>query len=678
MLSLSKHLSRFLAVLIAVNLCAVATFARSKHRLTSSQLSGQIGQIDAALNSNDVESAEAIAAAYYQQATNAPALKSSDPTVIIDPVLAGQTAESIRTSTAFEIAQCFYDHAELDVAKQWATTATTGGTLDEQYVRLATVLLGNIASAMDKNDEAVADFTSVINLPTLYREQAPAYAGLLEVFMLQKQDDLVDKWVRQGKERFAGSEFELDFLRKVGATLRRRNHPLWRELDQQIVGLSSAGPGSKLYALRQLASNARKFGRWAEAETNYAAICALGICSPQDTVNSYLFVAEAQAKQNKDPVPTLKLLQAQVAQLPDPVDREYGIYRIGKFFEEQDNPDQAAASYQSTVSSLSTSTWAAASLHQLAVVEAKQGDSQTAIKLYLQYPKRFPQNARLNLQSYAGALNVAMSVGDTNAADQIAVAITNSAASLADYNAQLHVAFYFLRRGNMQMARQFLERGFVLVPRALAVAPTPRERYMVHFNYLKHLSYFNLPQRTLDWFGANPGDLPVIPATTDALGLGCYAYKAFALNAQGKREDAIALLQALLDRADGNPEEQIRISECLAQFYQWSHDNASATELFEAVALKYPTHPWASFGRLKLAIRRYKAGDATGAMKLTDDIIHSLPEHSKRGWTRELYWGAVYLRGCCLKAQGGDGDGLQQTALKQVPDLRIEQELRAR
>jgi hypothetical protein len=35
----------------------------------------------------------------------------------------------------------------LDDAKQWATTATTGGTLGEQYVRSATVLLGNIASA---------------------------------------------------------------------------------------------------------------------------------------------------------------------------------------------------------------------------------------------------------------------------------------------------------------------------------------------------------------------------------------------------------------------------------------------------------------------------------------------------------------------------------------------------
>jgi hypothetical protein len=52
-----------------------------------------------------------------------------------------------RTRSACDIAACFYRHADLDDAKQWATTATTGGTLGEQYVRSATVLLGNIASA---------------------------------------------------------------------------------------------------------------------------------------------------------------------------------------------------------------------------------------------------------------------------------------------------------------------------------------------------------------------------------------------------------------------------------------------------------------------------------------------------------------------------------------------------
>jgi tetratricopeptide (TPR) repeat protein len=320
----------------------------------------------------------------------------------------------------------------------------------------------------------------------------------------------------------------------------------------------------------------------------------------------------------------------------------------------------------------------AAALHQLAVVKAKEGDLQTALKLHLQYPKRFPQNARLNLQSYAGALNVAMALGDTNMADQIAVAITNSAASLADYNAQLHVAFYFLRRGNLQMARRFLERGFALVPRALAVAPNTHERYMVHFNYLKHLVYFNLPQRTLDWLNANPADFPGTPATTDALGLGCYGYKALAFNALGKRQDAISLLETLLEQVQGDPDQEIRFGECLAQFYDWAHDNASATELFEAMALKYPTHPWASFGRLKVAIHKFRGGDATGAMKLTEDIIHSLPENSKRGWMRSVYWGAVYLRGCCLQAQGADGNSLKQAALKKVPDLRIQQELRAR
>jgi tetratricopeptide (TPR) repeat protein len=338
----------------------------------------------------------------------------------------------------------------------------------------------------------------------------------------------------------------------------------------------------------------------------------------------------------------------------------------------------AATNYQVLCSSSATSTWAAASLHQLAGIKAKQGDLQTALQLYQQYPKRYPQNQRLVLQSYANALNVAMSLGNTNLADQIAVTITNSADSLGDYNAQLHLAFYFLRRGNRPMALQFLDRGFAQVPQALATAVDSRERYLVHFNLLKHVSYFNQPQRTLDWFSTHGDELPVTPSTTDILGLQCYAYKAFALSALGKSQEAMALMQELLDQVHGSPELEVKFNEDIGLIYEWSSDSVSAAPFFEAIALKYPSHPWANFGRLKLAIQKFNAADFAGSIKLTEDITNYLPENSKRGWMRRLYWSAVYVRGCCLQAQGADGDSLKQAALKKAPGLTIQRELHMR
>jgi hypothetical protein len=340
------HTAATVGILLLVLLLASPAFARSRNRSTGHVVPSQIQQLDAALKSNDVDSAQAIATAYYQQATNAPSLQSSDPTVIIDPVVAARAAELTRSRTAYDIAACFYKHAELGAAKQWATATVTGGTLGEEYVRRATVLLGNIATAMDRDDEAITDFQSVISLPSLYHEQPAAYAGLLEVLMLQKQDDLVAQWVQNGQTQFAGADnFELDFLKKASEALKRRNHPLWRQLDQQIVGLSTASAGNKLLALRQLASNARKFGRWAEAETNYAAICAIPLGSAQDAVDSFLFLADSQAKQGKDFTPTLQSLQARANQFSSPADREYATYRMGKFYEEQGNLDSAGSNY---------------------------------------------------------------------------------------------------------------------------------------------------------------------------------------------------------------------------------------------------------------------------------------------------------------------------------------------
>jgi len=124
-------------------------------------------------------------------------------------------------------------------------TGKSGEWAYEEYVRRATVLLGNIASAMDRNDEAVTNFLSVIDLPNPNHEQPAAYAGLLEALMLQKQDDLVAQWVQQGQAQFAGAgDLELDFLKQAAVALKRRNHPLWRELDQQIVAMSASSAGS--------------------------------------------------------------------------------------------------------------------------------------------------------------------------------------------------------------------------------------------------------------------------------------------------------------------------------------------------------------------------------------------------------------------------------------------------
>lgn len=678
MLSLSKHFFRFAVILLTLELCALPAYARSKNRLKAYQVASQIEEIDAALKLNDIDSAQEIATTYYQQATNTTPVLSSDPSVIIDPSMANRVAQTIRSRAAFEIAQRFYSHAELDAAKQWATTATTSGTLGDEYVRKATVLLGHIATAMDKNDDAIAVFTSLINLPQPNHEQASAYAGVLEILMLQKQDDLVEQWVEHGRSQFAGTDLELGFLKKASEALKRRNHPLWHDLDAQIVNLSSASAGNKLNALRQLASNARKFGRWAEAETNYAAICALPIGSPQDSVEAFLFLAQAQAKQSKDYAATLQNLQSKATTFAESADREYATYRIGKFYEEQDNLDAAATNYQVLSSSSSTSTWVAASLHQLAGIKAKEGDLQTALQLYQQYPSRFPQNVRLGLQAYASALNVALTLGKTNVADQIAAAISNRAPLLDDYNAQLHLAFYFWRRNNQQLMEQFLERGLLQVPHALATAPSSRERYLVHFTVLKHLSYFGKPQRTLNWFVAHSDDLPDSPTTTDVLGLQCYAYKAFAFAALGKMQEAMVLMQSLLDQADGRPELEVKFSESLAQLYEYSNDSVSAASFFEAIMLKYPSHPWANIGRLKFAIQKFNSGDFTGAKKLTEDMTSYLPENSKRGYIKWMYWSAAYLRGCCLQAQGLDGDNLKQAALSKVPNLHIERELHKR
>ena len=76
MLSLSKHLSRLALAIFVASLVASSTFARSKNRVRGYEAASQIDRIEAALKSNDVESAQTVATAYYQQAANVPALGS--------------------------------------------------------------------------------------------------------------------------------------------------------------------------------------------------------------------------------------------------------------------------------------------------------------------------------------------------------------------------------------------------------------------------------------------------------------------------------------------------------------------------------------------------------------------------------------------------------------------------
>jgi tetratricopeptide (TPR) repeat protein len=461
----------------------------------------------------------------------------------------------------------------------------------------------------------------------------------------------------------------------LSVALKRRNHPLWRQLDQQIVGLSTAGAGNKLQALRELASNARKFGRWAEAETNYAAICALPIGSAQDAVDSHLFLAACQAKQGKDFTATLQRLQQKSADFTDATEKEYATYRAAKFYEEEGNLGSAAASYKLVASGSSTSTWAAAAFHRLGVLKEQQGDLQGALQLYLQYPRRFPQDQQFAIRSYGNALNVAMALGDTNTAGQIVGAITNNAAAIQDYITQLHLAFYFHKRGKDQLAVGFLEGGLRLAQQTLSLTPDIHQRSLIHHQVLRRMNDFNQFQRMLDYFTVHADDLANADSAPDDYQLQCRCYKAMAVVSTGHRQQGLDEVQQLLDRAQSRPDLEAKFAEILAIYHNATSDKTAATELFEWAVQKYPAHPWANIGRLELAIQRFNAGEYAAAQKLTEDITNALSENAKMTWIRRLYWGAVYLRGCCLQAQGGDGAGLKQLALGKVPDLRIQNRL---
>jgi TolA-binding protein len=672
-LRLPKDFYRLYVLVLALELVLPVelALARSKNRALVNQ---SLAPLNAALDANDIDVAQSAAVSIYQQATNAPSLPSPDPTVIIDPVMIADTVGFNRTKVAVEIAQCFYNHAQLDLAKQWALTATSGGSLADEYVRRATVLLGNIATGMDRDNDASAYYLSVITLNGQYREQTAAYAGLLELLMLQKQDELVEQWVRNGQSKFEGAgTLELDFLKAAAKTLKRRNHPLWLELDRQIVELTPAGKTSRMIALRELASNARKFARWAEAETNYAAICAMNQSSPEEIVNSHLFLADCQAKQAEDYTRCIERLKLKIQNFATVEERDYGYYRLAKFYHGLGRDDLAQTNYWVQVSGLSTSSWAAASLHQLGVLKEKEGDFQDALRLYLQYPQRFPQNDRLVMLAYAGALSAADSLGDTNASAKILSTIANRAAAIQDYNVHLNVAYHYKVCGREDLARQFLASGLTLARNALGVASDSAVHSLIHFRVLRRLTDFQLYQKAIDYFTGNIGDLADNNSRPDDYQLQCRCYRAIALASLGQKQQAMEEIRDLMDRAQANPELEAKFAEILAIY----SDKSAATELFEWAANKYPSHPWVNIGRLELAVQKYNAGDCAAAQKLAADIINSLRENHKMAWIHRLYWEAVYLRGCCLQTQGKieEGAQLKQTAFEKSPDLPIQNRL---
>jgi hypothetical protein len=145
----------------------------------------------------------------------------------------------------------------------------------------------------------------------------------------------------------------------------------------------------------------------------------------------------------------------------------------------------------------------------------------------------------------------------------------------------------------------------------------------------------------------------------------------------GQRQQGMDELRELLDLAQTNPDLGPTFAGLLGALSNVTHDNAAAADFFEWAARKYPDHPWASFGRLELAIQRFNAGDYAAAQKLTEDVTNAVGENSRMPWIYRMYWEAVYLRGCCLQAQGqpDQGSGLKELAKSRYPKLQLQRRL---
>ena len=401
--------------------------------------------------------------------------------------------------------------------------------------------------------------------------------------------------------------------------------------------------------------------------------------SAQETVNSYLFLAECQAKQGKDYAACVQDLESRIQGFSAVEQQDYGHYRLAKFYHDLGFDDLAQTNYWISISGVSTSTWAAASLHQLGALKEKDGDLQGALQLYLQYPPRFPQNDRLVMLAYASALNAADTLGDTNTSAQILNTITNRAAAIQDYNVHLNVAYHYKVGETQKLAWKFVTSGFSLAKQALQRAATPQDRYLIHFRVLPCMIDFDLWQQTVDYFQVYASDFAPTDDTPDDYKFQCYWCKALALVRTGNMLGALEAFQWLADQEQGHPQLQARTVETIGVLHSWETGGTNSAAIFEALVRKFPTHPWANLGRLEMAIRRFNAGDFAAAKRLADDITNTMPENSKMAWIHRVYWSAVYLRGRCLQAQGdvSGGNSLKQLALNKAPRLNIQQRLNA-
>jgi tetratricopeptide (TPR) repeat protein len=283
----------------------------------------------------------------------------------------------------------------------------------------------------------------------------------------------------------------------------------------------------------------------------------------------------------------------------------------------------------------------------------------------------------LAIQSYGNALNVATVLGDTNTAGQIAGTITNGAAAIQDYNTQLNLAFYFKCRGGDQLARGLLERGLALAQQSVNLTSDVHQRCVIHFRAIQRLFAFGQYQRLIDYFSANTGDLMDGDFAPDGHQLQSRCYEAMALASTGHRQQALDQLYELLDQTQANPEMGANVAGIIGQCYSAPATAGVATEFFELAARKYPNQPWANFSRVELAIQRFNAGDYTAAQKLAEEVVNVARENLKVQWVRTTYWAAVYLRGCCMQAQGNADAAaqLKQLALAKCPNLQIQDRL---
>jgi tetratricopeptide (TPR) repeat protein len=633
---------------LTVLLVTSSAFARAKHRATTASLV----PLESALQSNDINTAQTLASSIYQQIISS--FTATNQGIIIDAaVVTTQTVAFVQCRTAYEIADSFYRFADLTDAQQWATTATALDSLGDPYARRATVLLGNIAYAMDRDGVAATNFMTVIVLPNLYPEQASAYAGLLNVLLMEQQSDQVTQWVQTGQIQFAGADkLQLDFLQDAEMILKQRNHPLWHDLDQQIVDLFPTNMTFRLRALQELASNARKFQRWAEAETNYAAICAMPLSSERLTVDTWFLLAECQSQQGEDVTATLSNLTAACAGFADTEDCDYGTYRLGKFYEQEGSNDLAYATYEILSSGGSTSTWAAAALHELASLTEKQGDLQAALQLYLQYPQQFPQDQHFVIESYSSAMGVAVILGDTNSANSVYNAITNNAADIQDYNVMLNLALYFKTKGNRQLAQNFLTNGVQLAQQALGSTSDFAQRYLIHYRVLRRLTDFANPTAVLNYWQQNAADFAQVSEADPSSIARCTIYEALALFNSGQQQEGIDMAQNVLSTASGNSTAAQTVAFELYRLLEASQNDPSAISLAQWVDAKYPSGPWSAAVRLALAQNAFQTGDVAGAQVLTEQVINSLPEHSKMEWINSVAQRARGLRARCMQTTG--------------------------